>query len=1215
MTARLCLNMIVKNETANLLRCLRSVRDHLSCWIIGDTGSTDGTQDMIREFFAEHGIPGELHSFPFDNFEQARNDALDRAYASTLTFDYLLLTDADMELVVEDTSFRDRLQAPGYRVIQRSSLSYWNTRLIRRDASARYHGVTHEFLDVPGGVEILHGVWYRDHASGANRVDKFERDIRLLSEGLRKEPDNHRYWFYLAQSQRDAGLHEEAAATYEKRAEMGGWEEEAWYARLQQARCLLTLKNEAGFLRQALIAFNQRPHRAEPLYDLARYYREHGMNDASMLFCEAGLAVPRPTDDILFVEDLVYDTGLLEEYSIVANYAKDPARKDRGHAACEYLALYRDVPQGSRELARANLRFYMQPASVMMPSFTAHTIAFTPPEGYRAMNPSVARCGERLLLIQRTVNYWFTEDHAYATPNDAPIRTRNFLLHLNTDLAVEGSAEILPPTDVPPPRSRLIEGFEDMRLFQWLGGLWCSTSIRELTEEAWCQQVLARLDPRDNGSYVLTDWRSLSPGGKHEKNWMPQVEHDRLRFIYSCDPTRIVNEHGEPISETDALIAADWFRGGSQAIKFDGGWLALVHEVSAAAEQRFYAHRFVWFDAFDHLQKTSRRFFFQAKGIEFAAGIAWHPDDTRLVISFGVGDCESWIATVDPSDVRRLLHGLDRLNKETRAPMYSDVRRTVDQSRNMPSKELNAGPDGAVSIDQFYQDLAPFLQLADSPDQRRIQSRAFDARIQSYLGAKNVNNLPLIHCFYEVLSAQSDHRTLIAAIASMRHAGHRVQIWTYTPEKLRFLTPMGVELCEATDVVPRSLFEQILARAEIRYFSDVFRYAVLYEHGGLWLDSDVILLRPFAFHGDYFFNLQWRGGHVGHFVCGNVIYARPYSQHLRNLYEISVEQFFGGQARSFGEIGPKLLSDYIASPAGTELANWVFSPMFFNTIDWTELDHFDRPLHSLADCLNDDRVIGVHLWTNRTRQKPLMADASLTSLLADPVANLPTLEKLADRFDTDKNRVTGNHHYYSRIYDRLLASHRFSMRRLMEIGLCRGLAEQNQHSTPSVELWQTYFPFCQVIGIDLTDFSRFNNERFVSIVCNQSKRDDLRSVAERIERGSVDVIIDDGSHVSFDQQMTFREFFPLLVDGGWYFIEDLDWQPPGEDAAIVPLTKHLFKEMQQYGSVRSLDPLGISELSAQISDVLFFDSHYELQRAILLGGLLAVRKRGGSAFG
>ena len=140
--------MIVKNEIANLERCLSAVAPYISCWVIGDTGSTDGTQEFIRSFFAARNIPGELHSFPFVNFSQARNEALDRARASKLNFDYLLLTDADMELTVQNPTFLQDLTSAAFKVLQRSAVSYWNIRLLRRDAPASYKGVTHEFLNV-----------------------------------------------------------------------------------------------------------------------------------------------------------------------------------------------------------------------------------------------------------------------------------------------------------------------------------------------------------------------------------------------------------------------------------------------------------------------------------------------------------------------------------------------------------------------------------------------------------------------------------------------------------------------------------------------------------------------------------------------------------------------------------------------------------------------------------------------------------------------------------------------------------------------------------------------------------------------------------------------------------------------------------------------------------------------------------------------------------
>ncbi len=1230
---RICLNMIVKNETANLERCLSAVAPYIDCWVIGDTGSTDGTQNFIESFFAARNLPGELRSFPFINFEQARNAALDCAYASPLQFDYLLFDDADMELVVENGDFRQALKAPGYRLLQRANggLAYWNTRLARRDVGARYHGVTHEYVDVPGGVEALHGVWYKDHASGANRVDKFERDIRLLKGALEKEPENHRYWFYLAQSYRDAGRLDEAAKAYAKRAEMGGWDEEAWNARLQQARCLKRLGDEGGFLREALAAFNQRPQRAEPLYDLARHYREKGMNDASALFSEAGIGMGRPEGDVLFIEDFVYTAGLKEEYSIAANYSRDPQRKDRGFAACNWLALSREAPDHSRHLALSNLDFYPEPAAKTLPSFVAQRIEFVPPAGYRATNPSIARAGDELVIAQRTVNYAIDDSapegdiRRYPTTDGGPIHTRNFLLRLGRDFAVRSAKEILPPAGLPEPAWPYVTGFEDVRLFAWRGDLWGVACFRERTPEGWCEQVLARIEDQDAEACRLTDWRVLRPEGPqlHEKNWMPRVVDDRLQFIYLCDPTRVIDDQARTIVETKPAIVADQFRGGSQAIAFDGGWLALIHEARVRGKTRLYRHRFVWLDNAGRLSRVSRPFYFQKNGIEFAAGLCWHPDGKRLVMSFGVEDSEAWIATADPADVRIFLDDVDRLPFgappaaamafERLAPLDAPGKAAANSDRLSEAADEGRAPR---SVAEIFLDLAPFLSAADSPVERRELSRAFDRRIAPHLDLRNDDALPQIHCFYEVRDDKAEHKILIAAVSSMRAAGHPVRVWTYSPQKLEFLQPCGVELGAAADVVPRALFERIVGGSEIRYFSDVFRYAALYEHGGLWMDADVILLRPFAFRGDYFFNLQWRSGVQNeHFVCGNVLYAKPHSRHMRALYEMAIDRFFSPQGWTFGAVGPILLSNYIASEAGAELRDWVFSPMFFNAIDWTEVDRFDRPLAELKDYLNDERVFGLHLWTARNPARASGDHAPLIALLADPAANLPRFADLADRFNTDKNRHTGNRHAYARIYERLLGGRRLSMRRLMEIMQRRSpTGGALDRAAESASLWQAYFPFCHLTTVDLATFAGSSDDRRSSLACDQTNIEELQSLAAAFDAGYFDAIIDDGSHVSSDQQRTLVNLFPLLAEGGWYFIEDLDWQPPGEDATKTTQTKILLRNLHVPRSTPCLDPHGVGSLAGQFAEILFFDSHYELSRAKLMGGLVAIRKQGGAGF-
>src|SRR4051812_31085896 len=101
----MCLNMIVRNESARIARCLNAVAPYISCYAIVDTGSTDGTAGMIRGFFEERGIPGDVISgVSFIDFSQARNTALKAARASKHDFDYVLLVDADMELVVDNVA-------------------------------------------------------------------------------------------------------------------------------------------------------------------------------------------------------------------------------------------------------------------------------------------------------------------------------------------------------------------------------------------------------------------------------------------------------------------------------------------------------------------------------------------------------------------------------------------------------------------------------------------------------------------------------------------------------------------------------------------------------------------------------------------------------------------------------------------------------------------------------------------------------------------------------------------------------------------------------------------------------------------------------------------------------------------------------------------------------------------------------------------------------
>jgi len=620
---RICLNMIVKNEIQSLDRSLRSVAPFISCWVIGDTGSTDGTQDFIKSFFAERGIPGELHCFPFIDFEQARNQALDDAYASPLEFDYLLFNDADMEVVVEDLDFLSKLDLPGYMLQTRGGVSYWVTRLVRRNSGARYHGVTHEYLHLPGDVGKLEGVWMLDHATGSNRVEKFDRDIRLLRKGLETEPDNARYQFYLAESFFNSGRPAEAAEAYAKRIAMGGWEEEVWYSRLQRARCFWRMDDEASFVREAVVAFDQRPHRAEPLYDLARFYRQRGMNEASMLFAEAGLKVNWPAQDVLFIEDFVYRFGLAEEYSIAANYAREPERKAMGFAACDWLALNREAPESSRSLARRNLQFYADPVVGSMPSFSSRPLQAPPQQPQRGARVYVARHGARILAL------WANAQS-------------HFLFELDDALNVIRCKEISCAPDPLTPGGKDFADGAEICLFAWRGALWRLARARS------GGATLARIEEGETCAFI--DMRSfpVSRRDAEHAEWTPVAEGELLRFVRSYHPTVIADANGHILSSIIAPLAADAFLAASQLAALNGGWLGLVREaIGVESEANFTSyHRFVWFDAVLALQSVSRPFHLERGGRERATGLCAHPDGERLLLSFVANDGEPRLATI-----------------------------------------------------------------------------------------------------------------------------------------------------------------------------------------------------------------------------------------------------------------------------------------------------------------------------------------------------------------------------------------------------------------------------------------------------------------------------------------------------------------------------------------------------------------------------------------
>ena len=357
---KICLNLICRDEEAVIERCIRSTLPLIDTWCIVDTGSVDRTMDIIRDVLRD--VPGELIEEPWQNFGYNKTHALECAKKWG---DFALLMDADDELILDDDlQLPLQLTADSYDLrVRYANLEYDRPHLVRLSKDFFYEGVRHEYLTskqptTPGGR--IGGILYNVVGGGARSRDpqKYVNDAKALEGTLAKDPGNPRTLYYIGQSYRDAGLRAEALIWFQRRGAIMGWPEETFMALFEAAKCTELLGHDPRDVMQGYLkAWEARPTRAEPLYELARYLRTRESRfSLAYQIAKMGLSLPRP-DDKLFVAQDVYDWRLLDEMAVSAFYI---GRKDEGAVANKKLLTIAHavgIPDGDKRRIMANLAF------------------------------------------------------------------------------------------------------------------------------------------------------------------------------------------------------------------------------------------------------------------------------------------------------------------------------------------------------------------------------------------------------------------------------------------------------------------------------------------------------------------------------------------------------------------------------------------------------------------------------------------------------------------------------------------------------------------------------------------------------------------------------------------------------------------------------------------------------------------------------------------
>ncbi|EUA11890.1 glycosyl transferase 2 family protein [Mycobacterium kansasii 732] len=346
--------MIVRNEAHIVAGALDSVAPYISSWVIVDTGSDDGTQNLIRGQMARLGIGGQLYERPWRNFGDNRTEALTLAQGHG---DYVWVVDAD-DVLVGTPDFA-ALGADVYWVRYLcNSHGYYRSQLFRDGVRVRWVGVTHEapMWDFDSCVEArLEGDYHvEDRQRGARNLSgqKYERDRDLLLAEVERNPGDARSVFYLAQSYYHLGDFANARTWYARRAEMGGWEEETYYALWRVAVSMGELNEPWPDVRDAYLrAWEFRPTRAEPLFAIAARYRTDGSYPLGYEFANRAAEIPFPDQDMLFVRAEIYSWRITDELAVCASWIGKHA---------EAVTLWRrllarsDLPENERQRIAEN---------------------------------------------------------------------------------------------------------------------------------------------------------------------------------------------------------------------------------------------------------------------------------------------------------------------------------------------------------------------------------------------------------------------------------------------------------------------------------------------------------------------------------------------------------------------------------------------------------------------------------------------------------------------------------------------------------------------------------------------------------------------------------------------------------------------------------------------------------------------------------------------
>lgn len=649
----ICLNMIVKNESNIITRLFDSVLPIIDTYCICDTGSTDNTPQIITDYFNDKGIEGKVVYKEFVNFGENRTFAAQCAYDMA---DYLLLLDADMTIKISPSFDKDKLTKKVYEIKQgNDNFSYNNVRIVHTSLKPIYVGVTHEYIDVYANDEIgtLDYIFIHDIGDGGCKNDKFERDARLLEKGLLEEPQNEvRYTFYLANTYKDLGKYESAIEMYNRRIDLGEWDEEIFISMYNKGICYKQLGDESNFVNTMIKAWEYRNTRIESLYELIKYYCDNNRYQLAKMFYNTAKNITLPNDR-LFVSTHMYGESLCNLHTLFSYYCGDIVNTYKSFKSMFNGNMY------SYDYCMQNYKFYrplLKREKTIDLSCTHNIMLDDIMIEYYGSSPSMIKdLNDNYIVNVRLVNYKIDNNGGYIFKD--VVSTRNKCVIMDKDFNTLSEKILLDNRvqDSPSHWNHNLHGIEDIKLYEQNGEVYFTGTGLHSDKDIGC--LYGKYDYSGDNLLNAIEMKRIT---KCEKNWIPitnsNLEGDEQKFIYKWYPltiSKLADNCLEVVKSIDMPKIFENARGSCPGYSYNGEIWYVVHYVAFENELRTYYHGIVILDKDLNLKRYSMPFKFYEHRIEYCLGII--VEDDRVLFSHSENDGISEISIVSKTEIESLL--------------------------------------------------------------------------------------------------------------------------------------------------------------------------------------------------------------------------------------------------------------------------------------------------------------------------------------------------------------------------------------------------------------------------------------------------------------------------------------------------------------------------------------------------------------------------------